>query len=819
MKLDYRSLKYCAPLVAVSCIAAASANTDVWTTNASGSYSDSANWSGGVPGVSDDVFFNRGGGISYVVTFPGQSILQGTKNYVTGTAAIGPNVVTFAQSLSPIFGPSTFAVSSLVMGAPPTTPSILNSSLQTLSTATASVGLGSGSPGTLNVNAGTFQVSGSTADYELVVGNGGSGSTMNVSSGAQINLTGALGNAVIGKNAGVTGTANVHGSGATWTNQSNDASAPLAVGGFGSGFLNITSGGQVSDFDADVASEVGSTGTVTVDGAGSTWTNRSELIVGASGTGTLSVSNGGQVSNDILTVGGLGAGTLTISNGGIVNDGSSFDGGSPGSTGTVNVTGVGSKWTQTLNLRVGGGVTLNGTTASGALHVSAGGQVSTGGDADVAAAGTATVRVEDSGSQWTVGGVTNVGDTGSLTVVAGATVTTTAAAVAGTVLVDEVGATWNVNDYLSLSGATCLGIGCTATQGTVSVGDGARVNSRVTEVGTRFGAAQVFVDGADSTWSNAEQLYVGLGGGGIVMVTGGARVNSGTVEVGVATSAIGVATVDASTWSNSGDFTVGVAGTGKLTIASGGVVSVGGLLSVGPRGTVEGNSQITGNVHNAGAVAPGIAASPLPSNALGTLPIVGNYTQAAGGALDIELASTANFDKLTVFGGANLGGALSVSLVNGFTPAVGNSFDLLTATGGITGKFATAQLPSLLGNGHGPFWTIVYTSTDVILKLVNSPTGDYNHNGIVDAADYTLWRDTLGKTGIGLAADGDGNHVVDTGDYTVWKMHFGEAALGSGAGNAAGVAVVPEQATLLMLLAGILTSCCGLYFVRVPAFK
>ena len=113
------------------------------------------------------------------------------------------------------------------------------------------------------------------------------------------------------------------------------------------------------------------------------------------------------------------------------------------------------------------------------------------------------------------------------------------------------------------------------------------------------------------------------------------------------------------------------------------------------------------------------------------------------------------------------------------------------------------DLPSLLTGAHGPFWTLVYTNTDVILELVNSPIGDYNHNGIVDTADYTVWRDSLGKTGIGLAADGDNNHVVDAADYDIWKSNFG---LTAGSGSAASNAV-PEPSTLLMLLAGILTIC------------
>ena len=57
--------------------------------------------------------------------------------------------------------------------------------------------------------------------------------------------------------------------------------------------------------------------------------------------------------------------------------------------------------------------------------------------------------------------------------------------------------------------------------------------------------------------------------------------------------------------------------------------------------------------------------------------------------------------------------------------------------------------------------------------------GDYNGNGIVDAADYTVWRDTLGST-TALAADGSGNLVVDQADYGVWKTNFGHTAGGTG---------------------------------------
>ncbi len=83
-------------------------------------------------------------------------------------------------------------------------------------------------------------------------------------------------------------------------------------------------------------------------------------------------------------------------------------------------------------------------------------------------------------------------------------------------------------------------------------------------------------------------------------------------------------------------------------------------------------------------------------------------------------------------------------------------------------------------------------------------TGDYNHNGVVDAADYVVWRDTLASTvAPGSGADGNGNGVIDQGDYDVWRAHFGSHS-GSAAGSSA-TAAVPEPATVVLLLAGAMT--------------
>jgi hypothetical protein len=62
--------------------------------------------------------------------------------------------------------------------------------------------------------------------------------------------------------------------------------------------------------------------------------------------------------------------------------------------------------------------------------------------------------------------------------------------------------------------------------------------------------------------------------------------------------------------------------------------------------------------------------------------------------------------------------------------------------------------------------------------------GDYARDGVVDAADYTAWRDSLGTMpSPGTGADGNGDGVVDERDYTVWKSNFGAAVIWRGSGS------------------------------------
>ena len=78
--------------------------------------------------------------------------------------------------------------------------------------------------------------------------------------------------------------------------------------------------------------------------------------------------------------------------------------------------------------------------------------------------------------------------------------------------------------------------------------------------------------------------------------------------------------------------------------------------------------------------------------------------------------------------------------------------------------------------------------------------GDYNGNGIVDAADYTIWRDTRGaNVPAGTGADGDSNGNIAANDYTVWKNNFGDTSA-SGGFIASGAAVPEPSAAMIFLL-------------------
>ena len=80
--------------------------------------------------------------------------------------------------------------------------------------------------------------------------------------------------------------------------------------------------------------------------------------------------------------------------------------------------------------------------------------------------------------------------------------------------------------------------------------------------------------------------------------------------------------------------------------------------------------------------------------------------------------------------------------------------------GNLGSSLSTINLATIAGNQYVSVFTPI--------------PGDYNNDGIVDAADYTVWRDSLGQNGTGLAADGDGDGSITQLDYNIWKSNFGD---------------------------------------------
>ena len=85
--------------------------------------------------------------------------------------------------------------------------------------------------------------------------------------------------------------------------------------------------------------------------------------------------------------------------------------------------------------------------------------------------------------------------------------------------------------------------------------------------------------------------------------------------------------------------------------------------------------------------------------------------------------------------------------------------------------------------------------------------GDFNGDGLVDAADYTVWRDNLGSSAMDDPADGNNDGVVDSLDYDLWVANFGTRAVLNPPATASAVpepsALVVASMASLMLGAGL----------------
>ena len=141
--------------------------------------------------------------------------------------------------------------------------------------------------------------------------------------------------------------------------------------------------------------------------------------------------------------------------------------------------------------------------------------------------------------------------------------------------------------------------------------------------------------------------------------------------------------------------------------------------------------------------------------------------------------------------GAGAQGTISLSIDGG--PAFGNSFTFDGVSSGYISLFSNiagsptdikfAQLENLVITGLG-------TITNPGLP------GDFNDDGIVDAADYAVWRDNLGGDSSSLNGNGAGGATVTSADYDLWRLSFGD---GSSAALGTVATAVPEPAAIVLL--------------------
>ncbi len=399
----------------------------------------------------------------------------------------------------------------------------------------------------------------------------------------------------------------------TWINR-----AILVVGNHGaSNSLTIQNGGDVfSVFGAIGQYEGASNNIVTVTGSNSVWNDNGYLNVGDQGAwNSLIISNGGVVSDtyanigvnssnanfNTVTVTGTGSiwtnsydlrigyrgadNTLTISNGGVVYSVNSVIGYHQGSSNnSVVVTGGGSAWNMTGDLIVGRSDSGNSLQilSSGVVNDVNGTIGYYGGGSDGAVVTNNTVLVSGAGSQWNNSGSLTVGRNGqfnSLTISNGGYVVNQAGIIgaygnSNSVLVTGSGSLWQNNDQLT--------IGQNGSFNQMTIADGGRVNDTKGDVGYDGASNTVLVTGSasgtPSLWNNSEDLVIGdhTTGNQMIITNGGEVAVGGQAYIGYQPSAGNnsvFVTGSGSVWTNSNNLYVGLGGSAnQMLITAGGVV-------------------------------------------------------------------------------------------------------------------------------------------------------------------------------------------------------------------------------------------------------
>jgi hypothetical protein len=199
-------------------------------------------------------------------------------------------------------------------------------------------------------------------------------------------------------------------------------------------------------------------------------------------------------------------------------------------------------------------------------------------------------------------------------------------------------------------------------------------------------------DGLLNLANNTAGGSLSLQSGRVLTVSGGLR-NAGTVVLGAASGLV---------------VTLDYTQTAGTTTLAGGMLAANNVLL--NQGSLTGSGDVFANLTNAALLAPG---SP---TAAGTLTVYGDYVQTATGTLAVKIGGRSpgtQYGQLIVIGQASLNGTLAVSLLTGFTPSAGDSFQVLLFALS-SGDFATETGLSLGTSRLAP----QYDGTSLTLRAV-----------------------------------------------------------------------------------------------------
>lgn len=262
-----------------------------------------------------------------------------------------------------------------------------------------------------------------------------------------------------------------------------------------------------------------------------------------------------------------------------------------------------------------------------------------------------------------------------------------------------------------------------------------------------------------------------------------------------------------------------VRSTGSLQVSNGGIIRLHETKPVAVDNTeiviaggqiraseirLEGNASLRGDgAVNASVLNRGRLGDNNSFRPISTLEIQGDLTQETQGETSVRIRERndrgVGFDAFDVTGSASLAGRFSVSLVSGFVPDFGDTFDVIKADQ-INGAF---ERGGLVLDG-GKVMTPVVIDDEVI--VVTALAGDVNLDGKTDLMDFTRLKERFGSPGRLTNGDVDGSGTITLEDFTLLKENFGrDVGVVLPGGMQPAAVAVPEPSTwLISALAGCL---------------